>query len=145
MKRAGLEDPICSLPSLGLWSLFEVKETSSQRKAPRRDRSDEDQVLCALVGIIGTDKTKQREEDTLEMWSKGLCYLLLLNSVKDPELPLWLKSPFIPNLWVLQIKKISLCLELDLQWSQLKHLPNLETQMLVNMYYVMPFFLKSLH
>lgn len=61
-----------------------MKETSSQRRAPQRDRSNEDQVLRAPVGIIGTDKTKQREKDTLEMWSRGLCCLLLLNSVNDP-------------------------------------------------------------
>lgn len=61
-----------------------MEEISFQRKAPQGDRSSKDQVLCALVGIFGTKGTKQREEDALEMWSRGLCCLLLLNSVSDP-------------------------------------------------------------
>ena len=35
MKGTGLKDPICSFLSLCLWSLFEVKEASIQRKLLR--------------------------------------------------------------------------------------------------------------
>ena len=70
-------------PCLCLWSLFEVKETSIQRKAPQGDGSDEHHILCAPGGIFGTEETKLREEDTLEMWSRQLCCLLLPNSVDD--------------------------------------------------------------
>ena len=37
-------------------------------------------------------------------------------------------------------RKSSLCLELDLQWSQLKCLTNREIQILVNIYNIIPFF-----
>lgn len=70
MKGTGLKDPIYSFLSLCLWSLFEVKEASIQRKAPQGAGSDEHQVLCAPGGIFGMGETKLREEDELEMWSR---------------------------------------------------------------------------
>lgn len=45
--------------------------------------SNEDQVLCVPVGIFGNEETKQREDHTLEMWSRGFSCHLLLNSVND--------------------------------------------------------------
>ena len=131
MKRAGLKDPLYSFPSRCLWSLFEVKETSTQRKAPQGNRSDEDEVLCAPVGIFGTEETEQREEGTLETWSRGLCCLLLLNSVNDPvifsEAEKSLQSQpsgFTDN----SAKKSCFCLELDSWWSQFECLTNWEMQ-----------------
>lgn len=47
MERAGLEEPNCSLPALCFESLFEMEETSTQKNAPQRDRSNEDES-CVL-------------------------------------------------------------------------------------------------
>lgn len=144
MKRAGLEDPICSLPSLCLWSLFEVKETSSQRKSsPERQVKWGPGPACSSrVHWNWQDKAEARRYT----WNvvQRVCCVLLLHSVNGPVTFSRLRNPFISKLWVLQIKKSSLCLELDLQWSQLKCLEHWEIQILVNMCYAMPFFLKGL-
>lgn len=66
--RAGLEGPIC--PFLCLWSFFEVKETSTQRKGPQRVRSERGgPCLLHQESLNSQDSRRTRVHLKGKLWS----------------------------------------------------------------------------